>query len=87
MMTVHSGVRQGDDVETSIGTEMQESQPPETGGIHHRNWCQLTQEKHRTPSRFSYLCTAAFKAPLASPIAHGRAKRRERIYGPRDTVA
>ena len=32
MMTVHSGVRQGADVETWSGTEMQESQAPETGG-------------------------------------------------------
>jgi hypothetical protein len=45
MTTVHSGVRQGDDVETWIGTEMQEGQAPETGGIHHRNQSQLTQEK------------------------------------------
>jgi hypothetical protein len=44
-MTVHSGVRQGDDVETWIGTEMQESRAPETGGNHHRNRNQLTQEK------------------------------------------
>jgi hypothetical protein len=45
MMTVHSGGRQGADVETWSGTEMQESQAPETGGIHHRNRNQLTQEK------------------------------------------
>jgi len=45
MMTVHSGVRQGAEVESWIGTEMKESKAPETGGIHHRNRYQLTQEK------------------------------------------